>query len=72
MKALSVAEIEKILKNTPITEIPEKIKDFQGDERKSVGSLLERFSRKYDAYINELARLEGMTKYEKICVVSQY
>ena len=65
MKVLSVSETENILKNTPIGEIPEKIKEFEADERKSVKNLIARYSRKYEAYQNELVRLDAMTAYEK-------
>lgn len=67
MKNLPVSEIEKILKETPIDVIPEKVKSFLSDDRKSVMALINKFQKKHSSYISELERLASMSFFENDC-----
>ena len=63
--AISVGEIRTILKNTAPRDIPEAIREFSGDGRKTVRNMLEGAQKRYEAYLGELERLEGLLVYEK-------
>ena len=61
----SITEIKAILANCPITELLEKCKEFEADERKGVQSALASARKKYDKYMKEQERLEEILTYER-------
>lgn len=62
---MNIREIEQILKEQSIQDLPEAMKPFKEDERNGVKKLLEKYQRKIDLYLKELERLEKMKYYEK-------
>lgn len=62
---MNAKEIGDLLKNTAPERLPEVLQGFQTDNRASVKNLVERYQKKYDAYLKELERLKEMTAYER-------
>lgn len=60
----SINEIEKIFKNTKIENIKNVSEEFNTDIRKGVQSIIKKYLKKYNSYINELQRLENLSFYE--------
>lgn len=61
----TIAEIKIVLENSSLTELPEKIKYYELDERKGVKNLVVRARKKLEEYQRELERMEQMKQYEK-------
>ena len=54
--SLKINEIKEIFSETPIEEIPDKINIFKNDERSGVAKLVEKYEKKYNAYLEEINR----------------
>ena len=63
--SLKINEIKEILSGTPIGRLPDKINMFKSDDRAGVVRLVERYEKKYAAYLEELKRLESISVFEK-------
>ena len=63
--SLKINEIKEILSGTPIERLPDKINMFKSDDRAGVVRLVERYEKKYAAYLEELKRLESISVFEK-------
>lgn len=62
---MNTNEIGALLKAAPPEKLPETLNELSSDSRTSVKKLVERYQKKYDAYLMELERLENMTAYER-------
>ncbi len=60
-----ITEIKAVLDTVSLEELPEKIKQYEVDERKGVKNLIVRAKKKLDDYQKELERTEQMKQYEK-------
>lgn len=60
-----VNEIKNILENTSLSELPEKVKYYESDEREGVKKLVLRARKRLEDYERELLRTEQMKQYEK-------
>ena len=63
--AYSLAEIKKILADSPVEKIPETIALFTDDVRASVIKELEKANGRYQKYEAELARTYALSEYER-------
>ena len=61
----SISEIEKALKETDIRELPERIREYEPDERAGVQKLVEKYRKKYEGRVAERERLRGMFMFEE-------
>ena len=62
---LMIGQIKAIFEDTPVTGIPDAIKNFCADERPGVRKIVEKYSKVYEKYQTELARTEKMKEYER-------
>lgn len=60
----SIAEIKEELAAIKIADIKKALKKYKDDERTGVQKLSESYEKKYDAYLKEQKRLDGMLEYE--------
>ncbi|MCD7905558.1 MAG: ribonuclease HII [Clostridiales bacterium] len=60
----TVKEIEEIIKNISVENIPEAVKKFEADERGSVKRLVAAALKRYYKYTEETERLRGLWVYE--------
>ena len=60
-----ISEIKKRLKDTDDDKLHEFIKRYEKDERSGVTALLAQAAKRMAAYEKELARMEGMMRYER-------
>ncbi len=69
----SIKEIEDIFKNTPLSELPARMKDFSSDERGGVRKLITKYQKILDKHNKEKERLDTMfffeNKYRSECPV---
>ena len=70
--SLKINEIKEIFSETPIEEIPDKINIFKNDERAGVVKLVEKYEKKYNAYLEEIKRLEEISVFEKELIKNGY
>ncbi len=63
--AYSLAEIKKILADSPIEKVPETIALFREDTRASVIKELDKADGRYKKYQDELARTYAISEYER-------
>lgn len=70
--SLKINEIKEIFSETPIEEIPDKINIFKNDERSGVAKLVEKYEKKYNAYLEEIKRLEEISVFEKELIKNGY
>lgn len=68
----SINEIKEILENCRIEELPKQMQIFTEDSRKGVQKLLLSFQKKYEKHQQELARLESLLAYERVCYEKGY
>ena len=61
----SIAEIKRQLSEINIADIPNALDEYRNDERVGVNNLVKSYEKKYEAYINELKRLDTMLMYER-------
>lgn len=66
----SISEIKHMLLSAPIEQLPQLAKELKKDKRAGVRQLGEACEKKYNAHINELKRLEELSRYEKSCYES--
>lgn len=62
--SLKTDEIKKILAETPLDELLNKLELFKDDERVGITKLVSQYEKKYSAYIEELERLERISAFE--------
>ena len=62
---VKINEIKEIFEKTPLTEIPARAAEYKHDDRSGVIKLVEKYEKKYAAYIEELKRLEEISVFEK-------
>lgn len=62
---LKIGQIKAIFEETPVTGIPDVIKNFCADERPGVRKIVEKYSKVHEKYQMELARTERMKEYER-------
>jgi len=60
-----IAEIKEELTKCPMKELPEKVSEYQTDEREGVKKLVQQAQKRKEAYEKELLRTENMKIYEK-------
>lgn len=65
MNELKIGEIKAILESVTVEDIPATVDRFKSDERAGVKKILEKYSKIYSKYEDELRRTEQMKKYEK-------
>ena len=65
--AEAILKIKATLASIPIEEIPQAVQIFKGDERKGVIKLVANAEKRYYNYLGEVARLEEISSYEKVC-----
>ena len=63
--SMTASQIDRILKNTPVENLPDVMEEFISDERKAVQNVLTSAGKRYDAYRKELERTEKMKFFEK-------
>lgn len=62
---LKIGQIKEILENTDVILLPEVLENFKSDSRQGVVKLIEKFSKVYCSYLEEVERTENMKIYEK-------
>ncbi len=62
---MKINEIKDIFEKTPVNDIPLRAAEFKDDERAGVIKLVEKYNKKYNAYLEELKRLEEISVFEK-------
>lgn len=63
--SMKINEIKDIFEKTPVNDIPLRAAEFKDDERAGVIKLVEKYNKKYNAYLEELKRLEEISVFEK-------
>lgn len=62
--SLKIDEIKKILFETPLNEMLNKLELFRDDERSGIKKLVSQYEKKYSDYIDELERLKMISAFE--------
>ncbi len=62
---MKINEIKDIFEKTPVNDILLKAEEFKDDDRAGVIKLVEKYKKRYNAYIEELKRLEEISFFEK-------
>lgn len=60
----SITEVKAELSALPITDIPKALEPYRSDTRAGIISLVKSYDKKYNAYLAEQKRLEGLLEYE--------
>ena len=68
----SINEIKQLLQECPRENLPERMREWEGDSRKGVQNLLVSFAKKYQAYLREQERLDSLLRYERECYEKGY
>ncbi len=69
---IAINEIKLILENTEISLLNDRVKEFRDDKRKSVLSMLDRYAKKYQKYLDEVERTDRMKEFERKYPECQY
>ncbi|HBI64667.1 MAG TPA: ribonuclease HII [Clostridiales bacterium] len=62
---MTLQEIDRELQKMPMQGLLAKLGDYASDERAGVQKLVRKYRKKYDDYVRELERLDGMMLYER-------
>ena len=62
---MSIKEIEDIFKNTPMAELPDRIAEYEPDDRGGVQKILEKYRKRIAAREKERERLKEMFYFEE-------
>ncbi|MEA4972050.1 MAG: ribonuclease HII [Candidatus Metalachnospira sp.] len=62
--SLKTDEVKKVLSETPLDELLNKLELFKDDERTGIKKLVSQYEKKYSAYIDELKRLNMISAFE--------
>jgi len=68
--AEAISIIKEKLESLAVANIPQAVTEFLEDERKGVLKLVASAKKRYQNYLNELARLEAISAYEKDCYLN--
>lgn len=68
----TIAEIKKVLQNTDISCLAERIKEFEADERTGVKLEIKKAKKRIEEYEKEWKRTEALKKYENMYPDCQY
>ena len=63
--SVKINEIKEIFENTPVQDMPSKLDEFRDDGRSGVIKLIEKYEKRYEAYLREMERLEEISAFEK-------
>jgi len=62
---MNTIEIKNLLDSSPSCKLPELLKEFEDDDRKSVKNIVSVYRNKYSLYLSEVERMDKMYLYEK-------